>query len=223
MSYPIALLNNPPAPTYPEYAAIVAEARQIAPRFVDPRNLHPERDVVQRRGNDWGTAVLGRPYWFGIRVTVIEQYILIVADMFDVDPPLPEWIAEGRRRGTEMEDARRKRKEAARQRDIDAWTAATAGVTIVLDVYLGTNSRVRGDLVEPLGHAVPRRDAYSGTRTVRLHRAGRAVCESPTRSRPLGLRYEPAPDGTPATCTRCLSWTPKIRANSDPEGESCPT
>ena len=33
MSYPISLLTNPPAPTYPEYAELYETARRTVPRF----------------------------------------------------------------------------------------------------------------------------------------------------------------------------------------------
>lgn len=45
---------------------------------------------------------------------------------------------------------------------------------------------VRGGDSAYLRHAVPVRDVYAGTGTIRTH-AGRALCESPGRARPLAL------------------------------------
>ncbi len=98
--YPFALLNDPPRPTYPEYDAVEALARQLSPQFIDPANLYPEAEVTRRRGNDWCTAVLGRPYGgWTTRVAAHEQYLLIAADQLGVNPPLPDWIVEGREAG----------------------------------------------------------------------------------------------------------------------------
>lgn len=213
--YPFALLNDPPRPTYPEYDEVEAEARRLSPRFVNPANLYPETDVVQRRGHDWCTAVLGRPYnGWASRVTVHEQYLLIAADQLDVDPPLPGWIVEGQQAAAAAEAERERRKEAARQRDRDAWVAALVEATVEFDVHEGSRARVRGDLHEYLGHAVPRADAYSGTRKIRTHPAGRALCETPGRARPLDISDTASPEGTPTTCVNCLKWVPKVRATS---------
>lgn len=213
--YPIALLNNPPPPAYPEYPALLEQARRATPAFVDPANLHPERPVVERRGYDWCTAVLGRPYGWTTRISVVEQYLLIEADRAGVDPPLPGWIVEGLQAAAEREAEQRRRVEAARQRDRDAWAAARSAATVELDVYFNTTARVRHGRSEYLGHAVPRVDVYSGARASRTHRAGRALCELPNRARPLALNSSPEPDGTPATCVRCLEWTPKVRPTSE--------
>jgi hypothetical protein len=214
--YSIALLNDPPRPTYPQYDAVEALARQITPAFVDPANLRPESEVTRRRGNDWCTAVLGRPYGWTTRISVHEQYLLIAADQLAVDPPLPDWIVEGRRLAADAEAQRNRWIEDARQRDRDAWAAVLADATVEFDVHHGSRARVRGALNENLRHAVPRADAYSGARKVRTHRRGRALCETPTRFRPLDISDTPAPAGTPATCVRCLEWVPKVRQAESP-------
>lgn len=203
------LLNNPPDPAYPEYPAIVAEARRITPTFVDPANLHPERPVVDRRGLDWCTAVLGRPIGFGRRLTVHEQYVLIAADAADVDPPLPAWIAEAREDGRRRNAKREAVRQAHRRRDEERWRTALEQATVALEVCPSSRPRVRAGHSGHLGHAVPIRDVYSGTRTVRVHPAGRALCESERRARPLDLGSATAAD--PVTCLRCLNWAPNVR------------
>lgn len=209
--YPFTLLESPPRPTYPQYDTVVDLARQLTPQFVNPANLHPEHDAVKRRGDDWCTAVLGRPYTWSTRISIHEQYLLIAADQLDVDPPLPEWIVESRRaselRQQQLDDARAQR----RQRERDAWAAALAAATVDLDVHLGSRPRAWRD--GEIGHAVPRTNVYSGTRKIRIHQAGRALCETPTRPRPLAISDTPEPEGTPATCVRCLEWATKVRVS----------
>lgn len=212
--YPFTLLNDPPRPTYPECDQVEELARQLAPRFVDPANLSPEAPVVDRRGADWCTAVLGRPYSVFARRTVHEQYLLIAADQVDIDPPLPDWITEGRKAAQDRADQIERQREAARQRDRDAWAEALGNATVTLDVHHGSRPRARGGLYENLGHAVPRADVYSGTRKVRVHPHGRALCETQGRAKPLAISDQPAPAGQPATCVSCLSWTPKVRATA---------
>jgi hypothetical protein len=206
--YPFALLNDPPKPTYPQYDDLLAEARRIAPRFVDPANAYPERPIVDRRGDDWCTAVLGRPFDITNRITVTEQYLLIAADRADIDPPLPDWIVEGRaeseRRRAELEQ----RKQEQRDREAKAWADALAQTTATFEVHAGSRARARGNVSEPLRHAVPTADVQSGTRKPRIHPAGRAVCETPGRSNPLQLAYQV---DAPATCVRCLAWIPQVR------------
>ncbi len=212
--YPFILLADPPRPTYPEYEAVEAEARRRTPSFVDPANLYPERAVVDRRGADWCTAVLGRPYDRQLRISIHEQYLLVAADALGVDPPLPDWIVVGRREASEYAAAKQRREEDARQRDLDAWATALAGATVAFDVHEGSRPRVRGSLYGYVGHAVPRVKVHSGTRKIRIHPAGRALCETPGRARPLDMSTTPAPDGTPATCVNCLTWVPKVRPSN---------
>ncbi len=207
----------PPKPTYPQYDQVEALARQLTPQFVDPANLHPERHIMAERGDDWCTAVLGRPAYPGVWMSVHEQYLLIAAHRLNIDPPLPDEIVEARRRADERKAEQERRIAAAHQRDRDAWAAALAGVVVDLDVYAGTHARVRGALHEPIGHAVPRVDVYSGPAgRVRVHRAGHGLCETPGRPRPLGLNWRPESADIPATCDRCLAWTPKVRGTEQP-------
>jgi hypothetical protein len=210
--YPFALLNDPPRPAYPEYDAVEALAYRLGPQFVDPANLWPEREAVRRRGVDWCTAVLGRPYGLSVRVTVHEQYLLIAADQLDVDPPLPNWIVEARvegaRRQTEVDNAR----AAQTARDERAWAEVLAAGTVELVVHVGSRAHVRGGFSQHLCHAVPTVDVYSGVRKIRTHQAGRALCETETRGRQLALGGK---SSGPATCKNCLSWTPKVRSTAE--------
>lgn len=205
------LVDDAPTPTYPEFPQVEALARQITPRTVNPANLWPEREVMFRRGDDWCTAVLARPAYPGVWLSVHDQYLLIAADRLNIDPPLPAEIVTARHRAAEVEAAKVRRIQAAKQRDHDAWVAALQGATVDLAVYEGGRARARGALYEPNRHAVPHTDVYSGVRKVRVHPAGHALCESPTRARALELALSAEAPGIPATCDRCLCWVGKVR------------
>lgn len=212
MSYPITLLTDPPLPTYPEYPALLEKAVRSVPAFVDPANIYPAQPVVDRRGGDWCTAVLGFPFAGLRRLSRAQNQLLIVADAADVDPPLPDWIVEGRAAGDRYRAAREDAKSRQADRDAATWRAALAAATVRVEVRPGSRPRTRSATTEYLGHAVPLFDAYSGTRTIRTHPAGRALCESPNRTRPLALG---STIDRPATCDRCLTWTQTVRAAPD--------
>ncbi len=212
MSYPITLLADPPAPTYPEYAELAGAARRSAPRFVDPANLYPCAEAATRRGSDWCTAVLGFPFPGVQRLTVVQDRLLVLADAADIDPPLPAWIVEARAEGARRQAALEEGRQARARADAAAWHAVLAQSSVELQVRNGSRPRTRGWTSECLRHAVPVRDVYSGTRAIRTHPAGRALCESERRARPLALGE--ATD-LPATCVRCLHWAPQVRDTID--------
>lgn len=209
--YPFALLNDPPAPTYERYQELVTAARSASPRFVDPANLYVSRDAVARRGDDWVTAILGFPYDGYQRITVTQDWMLKLADEWNLTPDLPGWIVEGRAEGARRRAEQDQRRQDQQAREVERWTAAAAQTDATFEVHHGSRGRARGNTYEPLRHAVPTADVYSGRRAVRVHPAGRAVCESPTRANPLDLAGQ-AGDGEPVTCVRCLTWVVKVRS-----------
>ncbi len=212
MGYPIMLLNNPPPPTYPEYEDLLAQAHAECPQFVNPANLYPHRPIVERRGHDWCTAVLGRPYELAARLSRVDCYLLIVADRAGIDPPLPDWIVQGREAGERARQQRAERVQA-RQRIIQQrWDDARADTDTAdqLEVWDGSRGRAwtGGD---PIRHVVPTIDVYSGTgRRTRIHPAGRGLCETVQRPKPLRLAGR---TDQPATCDACLRRTPQIRGS----------
>lgn len=209
--YPFTLLNNPPAPTYERYQELVDAARLASPPFVDPANLYVSAKAVARRGDDWVTAILGFPFDGYRRVTVTQDWMLKLADEWDLTPPLPEWIVEGRAEGARRRAEQDQRRQEQRNREQQRWAEAAAKTDVKFEVYVGSRARARGSSYEALCHAMPTADAYSGKRSIRVHPAGRAVCESPTRANPLDLAGRAAAD-EPATCVRCLAWVVKVRA-----------
>jgi hypothetical protein len=195
---------TPPPPDYPEYAALLAAAQQGSP-FVDPARVWEPQHIADRRGWDWATAVLGRPF-NGLRsISHTEARLIELADAAGVTPPLPDWLLAERAESAAAAAELDRRRAEARQRDLDTWTAARDACPVPLEVRENTHTRVRGYLSEALRHAVPTADAVSGTR--RQHPAGRALCVTAGR-RPLNLSD---PVDQPATCVRCLDWTSKIR------------
>lgn len=215
------MTSSPPEPAYPEYAELRATADQgwrAAGRFVDPFELHGRLpSVIGRRGHEWALAVLGREYFGPGSLYGSDLKLLILADERDLDPPLPGWVVDARRRAAEHEADKERRRREALQRDVDAWAAVVAATVVDLAVYTNTTARARNGRSEYLAHAVPTTDVYSGVRTIRTHRAGRALCETETRPKPLSLSHRAEPAGTPVTCVRCMDWAPKVRPTREPK------
>lgn len=204
--------TSTPDPAYPEYANLITEAQRLARGFVDPGVLATAVSVATTRGDRWCQAVLGH-YFHGVHWLTYQQvHLLILADRAGVDPPDPQWILDHEQVIRDRDDRVSRSRELASNRDRDAWAAAAEQVTVALVVHTNTHVRTRRGVPHYLGHAVPTADVYTGTSRVRTHRAGRALCETETRGKPLGLNPEPAPDGTPVTCDRCLLWAPRVRA-----------
>lgn len=197
-----------PAPTYPQYQQLRADAEaavKAAGSFVDPIKL---RKVMHlKRSWDWKTAVLG--YVGDGTGTLLEMQLLLLADERDLDPPLPQWLVERRAADAHADEQRAAKRKARDDADQDAWEKVLAGCAVDVVVRRNGTARPRNGYLHNLGHVVPTADAESGHgRQRRRHPAGRAVCESERRARPLDLS---GGDGGPATCDRCLKWTPQLR------------
>jgi hypothetical protein len=201
-----------PEPAYPQYDEVRRLARTESGPFVDPRAIAGYEQLIRRRGGDWCTAVLGRPFE-GLRsISCLETDMLAVADRLGLDPPLPPRILRWREEDLAHQALLDKARHARHIADHQAWQRALANcpVDVMLEVRPNVHGRrYRGGGHDPLRHGVPVEDAVSGGS--RLHRAGRALCETATRSQPLQLG-EPV-DG-PATCVRCLDWMPRVRLAS---------
>ncbi len=210
--YPITLLNDPPPPTYPEYGDLLAAARLNAPAFVDPANLYPCREVVARRGDDWVTAVLGFPFHDLRQLTETTDQLLIEADRAGIDPPLPDWIVQGRAESARRTAEREAARQAASAREAERWAEifGLAGPGVVLAAHAASRTRVRAAVDQYLYHAVPAAAVFSGTRKVRTHRAGHPLCETERRASPILIAASPSQ--RPVTCRRCLHWVPQVRA-----------
>jgi hypothetical protein len=196
-----------PRPAYPEAQQVRELARARCPRFADPARLYPSAGVARRRGPDWVVAVLGRPVC-GRRMTQVEEYMLIVADEMNLDPPLPELIFRWRDDSAAPGAGRDAPSEAAARRDRERSEAALAACQVPVEKRPNTHGRrtPRGVHSGHLVHFVPVADAISGRS--RRHVAGRALCETPGRRKPRVLGE---PTDQPATCMSCLDYAPRIR------------
>ena len=193
-----------PAPTYPEYEKLLEDATAAAAadgRFVDPVKLRRVEDL--RRDWDWKIAVLGRE---PVGRTVVEMHLLLLAHEQDLNPPLPQWLNDARAEAKAREEEKRAARKAADDADQSEWDAARKGCPVELTVRRTSQYRPHRGFSHQLGHAIPAVDCRSGPK--RRHRAGRALCESETRTQPLVLAG--GADG-PATCRSCLDYTKKIR------------
>lgn len=192
-----------PVPTYPGYAQLVADA-EVAVRadhhFVDPVKMRASRSLP--RPWDWRLAVLGH----GGSTTLVEMHMLLLAHKRDLDPPLPQWLLDARADARRYEDEQAAKLKARADADQARWDEVRAGCQVEVQVLRNGHARARYGYGHHLGHVVPAVEAVSGRS--RRHRAGRALCETQQRSRPLDLS---GGEGGPATCTSCLSYTPKIR------------
>lgn len=198
----------PPPPTYPEYEELLAQARRNASGPVDARTFPAKQEIMRQRGDDWCLAVLGKyAYHLGM-ISAVEAELIVLADARDLNPPLPPWVLEGREETARREKALEEQRAERRRRDKEAWDAAREQSPVELEVRANTKTRSRYDVGrDSLRHAVPAVEVVSGRR--RRHLAGRALCETVTRAKPLVLG-EPTTD--PATCKSCLEHAPKIRA-----------
>jgi len=194
-----------PPPDYPEYPELLEAARAAARGFVDPARVHIPDAIATRRGWDWATAVIGRPYHGPRSVSSVEAKLIELADVADIDPALPQWLLVERAESAAREHERKQQLAAARARQELVWADARAACAVPLEVRANTNSRAYGERREALRHAIPLAAAVSGAR--RAHPAGRPLCVTAGR-RPMPLG-EPVDD--PATCVRCLDWCGKVR------------
>lgn len=205
-----ALLPQPdPEPAYPEYEDVRREARGRDAGPIGDRNIARMEGVIQRRGGDWCTAVLGR-HFPGLRhVPSVDGFTLLVADERGLEPDLPERIVKARA----AEEARRKEREAQASAKLEAekrrWALVTAATSIQFAVRENTRHTGVGGSLRHVTAAV---DLVSGRS--RKHKAGSALCETPGRTNPLHLG---APlEDLPPTCKRCIEYAGLVRTLDAP-------
>lgn len=194
----------PPPPTYPEYEELRARAAVIARRPVDPRGISAKHGLAARY--DWCLAVLGRPCHGLGYISSVDAELLVLADEAGINPPLPSWVLEERAAAERARAERDARAKAVDDAMRARWDEARARCQVEVEVRRNGHARAHHGGRHQLGHVVPKVDARSGKS--RRHSAGRALCESERRARPLDLS---GGEGGPATCVRCLDYTPKIR------------
>lgn len=202
-----SLIPSRPDPTYPEYRELRADAEAAAAAdggMVDPVKLHRRREL--RRSWEWQVAVLGHDH---LVETLTEMHMILLAAKRNLNPPLPQWLLAARAESATRDAERAERRKAHEERDQTASDAAVEACAVGVTVQRNGTARVRGGYVHHLGHLVPDVDVLSGPdRRPRRHRAGRGLCETEGRAKPLDLS---GGEGGPATCVSCLAWSAKVR------------
>lgn len=212
-----ALRANPQV-AYDGYGELREAARRRNGGLADPREIPALERLMRERGRDWCSSVLGYPVEGGLRsISSLDADMLAVARERGLDPPLPGWLAQWKAESAETQRLRDQARDQAQQRDRDRWAAAVAACKVSVEVRPNVHGRrYRSVLGGTLRHVVPLADAISGRS--RSHQAGRALCETPTRAKPLVLGE---PTDEPATCVSCIAYAAKIRpgeTNDPPSG-----
>lgn len=192
-----------PAPEYPEYKQLLADAQDAAAAdgpFIDPVKVRRCKEL--RRGWEWKVSVLGHD---GTQ-SKIDMHLLLLADERDLTPPPPQWLLDARAEGERRDEANRARRKANDDADEKAWAQVREQCQVEVAVLRNGTARPRKGQLHNLGHAVPTVDAVSGRS--RRHPAGRALCETEQRAKALDLS---GGEGGAVTCVSCLNYAPKIR------------
>lgn len=209
----MTLVGTPP-PDYPEYSELLAAARRAAGPFINPASPGRGERIAAARGWAWCEAVLGH-YFHGVRfISHAELELLIAADAADISPPTPAWMLAEREHAAAALAELEQRRAATARRELERWWAVRDRCLVPVQCRPNINAHVRNGRREQLGHVVPLVDAFSppvragNGRRSRRHRAGRALCETTARARPLELGERTT---DPATCVRCLAHAVIIR------------
>jgi hypothetical protein len=192
-----------------EIADLRLRARREAGPFVDPKIVHAPRYFHNRL---WAQAITGdTAFSVGHWPTL---YLLHIAMEAEPEPPvtraqlIAQAAIEKQASTAQATRARMQERIAERHRaEAVAWLAAVRTCLVKIVVRENRFGRVRGGARERLRHVVPPSEAVSGRR--RRHLAGRALCETPGRAKPLALEDDPTDEA--ATCRRCLAYVSQIR------------
>lgn len=204
-----------PPPTYPEWPDLLDEASARARRPVDPAGIYKLEETIDRRGNDWCTAVLGYAYP-GLRyISHTHAEVLRVADERGIEPPLPRYITEGRERERLRREAVAKM-AADRQNARNAeWTALAGALPVPAVVLHNYESHRHYDgYVQGVDHIVLLEDLRVG----RLARArGEALCETPSNAKNLDFPEFPTPDqDRRPSCKTCIRTACRVTGREAP-------
>lgn len=197
-------LATRPQVAYDGYDELRSVARARNGGLTDPQDIPRMQEIIRRRGGDWCQSVIGTPMMGGLRsISATDADMLLVADERGLTPPMPAWLRQWTDESAETRRRRDEGQAAALERDRRRWDDASATCAVQVEVRENMNhGRRYGSLLSgPLRHAVPVVDARSSRRR---HQAGRALCETPRRSKPLQLGE---PTGDPATCKSCITYT----------------
>lgn len=201
--------DRPTRLTDAELTALRQRARREAGPFVDPKILYATRYFHNR---EWAAAIADdAAFSLGDWPTL---YLLAIAMVAEPEPPVTRAqlvahaASEEQARTAQTQRAlRQERMIERRHGEAVAWVAVVRTCLVKVTVRESRHGRVRGGARERLRHVVPTSMVLSGRR--RRHLAGRALCETPGRAKPLALDEDPV--DAPATCQRCLAYVSRIR------------
>jgi hypothetical protein len=196
----VTLPARPPEPEYPEYEQVRAEAERRSRGPIDPQKLREMEEVAARRRSDWCTAVIGRTFAGIAYIPYVDAFMLLVADEMNLEPPVPQRIAESRRLFDEQRAQDQARRDEQREQERQRWELALASCPVKVDVRANLNRGSSRSLLHATTDVPVRSDRG-------VHPAGRALCEHKRNPRRLG---EPIADGV-ATCRSCVTYVAKIR------------
>lgn len=203
-------MSEAPYPEYEGLLVLAAESLRRDGSFIDPVKWRMMQAVP--RNTDWALSVL-RTYRRG---DPLALHMLLLAHGQDIDPPLPDWLAEVR----EKQAAARRREEeaaAARARALDeAW----ASIWKALPQQVGVAYNYSGPghyetYSSGADHIILSEDLVFG----RMKRVkGWAMCTTPSSARHQSFDLKPDhPTKRRATCKACLRAAAKVAGVELPE------
>jgi hypothetical protein len=182
-----------------EVARLRRQAGTANLSFVDPAQLlRVERFLVGRRA--WAAAILGKP--FSLRAMTNREVVLLdLASQAEPEPPEPDQPPAPRESG--YQPSARYRAELARQETAQRqWRQLAEALPVAVSVAYNYSGPHHYEFhVSGANHIIMREHLGAG----RLQRdAGKALCETPSRSRHLLFCHRDAPEDRVPTCKACL-------------------
>ncbi|WP_331726280.1 hypothetical protein [Streptomyces sp. NBC_00470] len=203
-----------PEPTYSEYNEVRQEARNRDRGPIGGQCIARMQDVIQRRGYDWCTAVLGRPFP-GLRYAPsADGHMLVVADERGLEPELPQRIRQARAEEEAQREERQTRAAAKTEAEDRQWSLLVATAPVTFTVRENTRHSQMGKRCR---HVTADVDLISGR--ARLHKACAGLCETPDR--PTPLRLSDPLDAQSPNCQRCLEYAGQVRTLDAPTPPTC--
>lgn len=192
-----------PAPDYPEYAGLLAQAEASVAadgRFVDPVKMRAYQDL--RRDRFWRAAILGHRR----AVTLVEMHMLLIADAEGIEPPGSQPPPPA----PESPEVQRYRERAVRKQE--EWDTLRAKLPVTVELaynYSGGNHY--DTYTQGATHIITTQNLAIG----RLNRtAGDALCTTPSRRKHQAF-YGSADSHIP-TCKNCLVTAARLAQVNTP-------
>jgi hypothetical protein len=199
-----------PYPGYEELQAAAEASIRADGGFVDPAKLRRFEEL--RRPYDWRVAVLGHDP--GLRPSLLDLHMLLIADERDLDPPRPAWLVEQREREAAEREAAKQRRAAVEDARWAEWAALRQAFPVPVAVaYNYSGGHHYAGWSQGARHVIALEELSAG----RLHRAARsALCTVPSRQRHQDFPDLDTPDADYPTCRACIRTMCRITGVSAP-------